>query len=358
MQIKSNPSWEAFFVYCSGARPDFLRLSPGEQTRFTGIGGTVFFTGVFAFFSGSFALFYVFDDLELPIRLPLALLFGLVWGLAIFNLDRFIVSSMKKSKSVWRESKLILPRLALAAVLALVISKPLELRIFHSTIAEELELMRQEKLQEKEALLRKRMEPELLAWKTELSSLETQLSDLESERNRLEEAARKEADGTGGSGQRGAKQLYQIKRKDADRAQADLDTFQKKNGAQIGQLRANLTRQKMQLDSLKNGLSVPVMAGFDSRLEALHRLCEKSDGIRWASWFIALLFMVLEMSPVLVKALSPRGPYDDLLAVHEQRFRLYRKEKMKLRRKQLNEKLEAAGVPTGKVRESEIRHAS
>lgn len=358
MQFKSNPRWEAFFVYCSGARPDFLRLSPGEQTRFGGIGGTVFFTGVFAFFSGSFALFYVFDDLYLAVRLPMALLFGLVWGLAIFNLDRFIVSSMKKQKSVWQEGKLILPRLALAAVLAVVISKPLELRIFHSTIDEELDLMRQEKLREKETLVRQRLMPEMEAWKTELSSLENQLASKETERNKLEEAARLEADGTGGSGQRGAKQLYQIKRKDADRAQADLDSFRVQHLGQIQTLRANLTRQKLQLDSLKSGLSVPVMAGFDSRLEALHRLCEKSEGIRWASWFIALLFMVLEMSPVLVKALSPRGPYDDLLAVHEQRFRLYRKEKMKLRKKGMEERLESAGISGSRIRESEIRHAS
>jgi hypothetical protein len=48
----------------------------------------------------------------------------------IFNLDRFIVSGMRKRTSSWSEWKLAFPRLVLAVLLAFVISKPLELKIF------------------------------------------------------------------------------------------------------------------------------------------------------------------------------------------------------------------------------------
>ena len=75
-----------FFILCSGADKDILEgCSKGEQTKYVGIGATVFFTAVMAFIASAYALFTVFDTIY-----P-AILFGLIWSLLIFNLDRFIV---------------------------------------------------------------------------------------------------------------------------------------------------------------------------------------------------------------------------------------------------------------------------
>ena len=60
--------------------------------------------------------------------------FGLIWGLLIFNLDRFIVSTIKKNDSKWKEFLQAFPRLILAMIIAIVISKPLELKIFEKEI--------------------------------------------------------------------------------------------------------------------------------------------------------------------------------------------------------------------------------
>ena len=82
---------QRFFIFCSGADTDILEdCSSGEQTKYAGIGATVFFTAVMAAIAGSYALFTVFDNLVT------AIFFGLIWGLLIFNLDRFIVSTIKK----------------------------------------------------------------------------------------------------------------------------------------------------------------------------------------------------------------------------------------------------------------------
>lgn len=78
-----------FFILCSGADKDLLEdCSAGEQTKYVGIGATVFFTAVMAFIASAYALFTVFDSIY-----P-AMLFGFVWSLLIFNLDRFIVSTI------------------------------------------------------------------------------------------------------------------------------------------------------------------------------------------------------------------------------------------------------------------------
>ena len=88
-----------FFILCSGVDTDIVNgCSNGEQNKYAGIGATVFFTAVMAFIASSYALYTVFDN---PF---IAMGFGLIWGLLIFNLDRFIVSTIKKRDSFWTNS--------------------------------------------------------------------------------------------------------------------------------------------------------------------------------------------------------------------------------------------------------------
>jgi hypothetical protein len=48
-------------------------------------------------------------------------------------------------------------------------------------------------------------------------------------------------------------------------------------------------------------------------LEALSFLTKENSSIYLASWLITLLFVLLETAPVVVKLLSSRGPYDEVL---------------------------------------------
>ena len=109
----------AFFWFCSGAEKELLEKCPSERSKYTGIGATVFFTGFFAFIAAAYALFTVFDNVWL------AIVFGVFWGLMIFNLDRFIVSSMRKEGRPDRELLMATPRLILALLISVVIARPL-----------------------------------------------------------------------------------------------------------------------------------------------------------------------------------------------------------------------------------------
>jgi hypothetical protein len=81
--------------------------------------------------------------------LALSIIFGFLWGLMIFNLDRFIVTSTGKGdgteKITGQEFLNALPRMFLGTIIAITISAPLEIRIFKSEI--DLEVAKQ---QEKE----------------------------------------------------------------------------------------------------------------------------------------------------------------------------------------------------------------
>ena len=138
--------FQRFLWWCAGARLDFLEQSPSDHAKFFGIGGTIMFTALMATFAGGYAFFTAFDDFFF------ALLFGLFWGALIFNLDRYIVSSTGKgdgtAKITWTEFTTALPRLALAILIALVISTPLELKIFEKEIGIEIQKIIDEKRQE------------------------------------------------------------------------------------------------------------------------------------------------------------------------------------------------------------------
>ena len=159
-----------FFWFCSGANTQILENCPeSEQTKFVGVGATVFFTALLASISGGYALFTVFEQ-----WIP-AFIFGIVWGLCIFNLDRFIVSTLKKNGSFWSEFRQASPRIILALIIAIVISKPIELKVFEKEINQTLDKKKGELALEQFKLTDKKF--------TEIDSLKNEVAKLKNEVN-------------------------------------------------------------------------------------------------------------------------------------------------------------------------------
>ena len=53
----------SFFWMCSGSDMALLEKCPTETSKYTGIGATIFFTGLFAALSGGYALYTIFDNI-------------------------------------------------------------------------------------------------------------------------------------------------------------------------------------------------------------------------------------------------------------------------------------------------------
>jgi hypothetical protein len=290
-----------FFILCSGADKQLLEgCSDGEQTKFVGIGATVFFTAVMAFIASAYALFTVFDNVY-----P-AMLFGLVWSLLIFNLDRFIVSTIRKRDRFGSEIMQATPRIILAIIIAIVISKPLEIKIFEKEINTVL-------LKEKNAMaLNNKKEvanyfkSDLDKNKTEITSLKTEIINKEKEVNTLYETYIKEAEGTAGTKRLGKGPVFKEKIAKHNLASRELDTIRKNNLAKIAVLEKASNTLQTDLDK-KVTATQPIIDGFDglmARINALNKL-------PWIpSFFIMLLFLAIETSPIIAKLLSPKGEYD------------------------------------------------
>lgn len=135
-----------FFWLCSGVNRKILRQCPTEYAKYAGMGGTIFFTACMAALSGGYAISTVFESTII------AILFGIFWGMLIFNLDRLIVNTMYSDGKVtisWQELASGLPRIIMAIFLGIVISTPLELKIFEDAIDIQIEQDKDRLLQEK-----------------------------------------------------------------------------------------------------------------------------------------------------------------------------------------------------------------
>jgi hypothetical protein len=312
--LSSMTGLTRFFIRCSGANLSLLEKCPTENVKYAGLGATVFFTGVFAFLSSAYALHTVFDNPWISISL------GAVWGLMIFNLDRYIVSGMRKENKPGREFLMALPRIILAVIISVVIAKPLELRIFDKEIQPELAIMEQQAYARQEQEVRKRFTTDDSALRKEIDILSSALEEKTKQRDQLYRIAQEEADGTGGSRKKNLGPIYKLKKRDADAAAEELATLRGRNERLIDSLEQKIFLNDSLMRQSLASLQLSKRNGLAARMEALSRLKEGSDPIRYASIFIMLLFIALECSPVFVKLIAARGPYDNLLKQEEFRF--------------------------------------
>lgn len=313
-----------FCWFCSGGNTDILRQCPrSEHIKYAGIGATVFFTGFLAAISGAYAFFTVFQSV------PFALLFGLLWGLIIFNLDRFIVSTLKKEGSLRRQMLMALPRFLLAILLALVISKPLELRIFESEVVEILDRQRTEKLERVEAKYQEKIKDK--ESKIALVNQETEAAFQAREKNYQDYKC--ECDGTCGTGRRG--RGSECERKEKKYLQSDREYQEAKlAGAQeTGRIRREIAGLQAENQTEKQNAAALFSSGLVARLAAARQL-PFGPGFS-----ILLLILMIEIAPILAKILSPRGPYDDMLKKIEDQFYLDQLDAVNRRKMEINQKV-------------------
>ncbi|WP_417237846.1 DUF4407 domain-containing protein [Bizionia sp.] len=311
-----------FFILCSGSDQDILNTcSNGEQNKYAGIGATVFFTAVMAFIAASYALYTVFDNYFI------AMGFGVIWGLLIFNLDRFIVSTIKKRDHKINELLQATPRLLLAVIIAIVISKPLELKIFEKEINQVLLTEKNQMTLENQEEISKQFLPNIRNLETDISALKNQITVKETEVNALYDTYIQEAEGRAGTKLLGKGPVYQEKRDKHDMGLAELQDLKVSNQAKIEVLEKQIVdlrnNQQTQVQNTQ-----PIIDGFDglmARVNALQKL-------PWLpSFFIFLLFLAIETSPIIAKLLSLKGPYDYKLEDAESTVKTWATQKMNTR---------------------------
>lgn len=116
-----------------GADGEILDRVPGETSRFVQM---FFVLAGTALVSAISMLFALTTGVQAAIWLAIPL--AIVWALIIFNLDRFLTSTMTSTRNVLKLIGLAIPRVIMAMIIGFVVAEPLVLQIFHNDIAREV----------------------------------------------------------------------------------------------------------------------------------------------------------------------------------------------------------------------------
>lgn len=371
--VRKSSIFNEFFWICSGANRTILRQCPSEYAKYFGIGGTIFFTALMATFSGGYAIYTVFKDQYIAIVL------GIMWGLLIFNLDRFIVNTMYSDGEVTisrREFFSGLPRIIIALFLGIVISTPLELKIFEDEInvtIQEMAAQRKDQYIAKDQIridslkMRKdNISEKPLSYQDERITSNESTNILINNRNeKTSEYTQKEQEA-----QQLQRQIWSLQQKmrtasersTHHRLAASISNLSGRHNALRQEIRrinteistlngqlaaqdktsnelmekARETRDKEleiiqnEIDTLQsrfcakssiyNEMIDKEFGGFQAHMLAFSKMKDNNLSTAITSWFIMLLFIIIEIVPTVFKMMVARGPYDDLLAAENRRL--------------------------------------
>jgi hypothetical protein len=339
-------SFERLLVGSSGALQNILERPEcrADVTRFAMVGAFVLLTSIFALFSATFAVYTGFRSL------PLSATLGLLWATLIFTVDRFVVSTIRKSdaEGLARWTRFVrrtgdwltaIPRLALAIIISIVVATPLEMRFFAPEIDAEIADLRHSQLQHSTAAIDAEF-PELQHLREENSRLERETAAARTTYDAAYQRAIEERSGSGITGKVGAGPIWDARMTQANRALEAAQRIARTNDAAIA---ANttaideLTRRRQARLASDHGTIVR-SDGFLARYSALGRLAATNGDVRVARGFMTLLFLVVELTPVLMKLMLRRSAYDEILDTIEHTARVEQLQ----RRSDLNDDVHAA----------------
>lgn len=319
---KAGRAMRLFWKAAGADRYILERSTYGDQMKYLCLGGIIIATGLMAGIAGGFAFYSIFEPRGNAIdsfktaadiasnydavhtgTLIKSIVFGTIWGLIIFNIDRFIVTSTGKGDGTEditsKEFKSALPRIIMGTIIALTISKPVEIRMFKTEIDVKLHEKQMEQQQVYKAKTDSLFNSELAKKDKEIAKFEADLQAKIARHADLEkqyiEEARTVTEGPRALAVKG--QMMRVA------AEIQMD----KSNPEYVRIKTEKDAIEKRREAAMNS-SEKVAAGLDGLLERI-KLAHEIAG--WViSSFITLLFLALELTPIFFKLMLIKGPYD------------------------------------------------
>lgn len=294
------------------------RSTYNDQVKYACLGGIVAATGFMAALAGGYAIYTIFEPkgsaLDDAVHYPTALMslvFGIIWGLIIFNIDRFIVAATGKGDGTeaitWQEFTGSIPRIIMGLVIAITISKPMEIRMFKSEIDAELHQAQLEKRKIYEGKTKANYNERFALINGDLDKIELKRVDLIGRIKKAENEYTDQLNGKVKGSIPGDGRLSKALREQVEKLESDLSAFDQSSKTELDRLTNEKLKLQKELDE-ELDKNVKVAEGLDGLLERIH-LAHKVAGF-WITFFITLLFVVIELTPIFFKMMLIKSPYD------------------------------------------------
>ena len=326
---KAGPIMRFLWKAAGGDRYILERATYSDQIKYMCLGGIVFATGAMAGLAGGYAFYTIFSPKTSnvldktktlveganyiptdPLTVILSILFGVIWGLMIFNIDRFIVTSTGKGdgteKITWDEFKSAIPRIIMGAIIAITISKPIEIRMFKTEIDLAVEKEQRKEMEIGILQANKNYENKVAEAKRKISSTQDLINDKEKSVIELRKEVSNEITGKNNNGAAYGPRAEQLER------QAEVLELQITNLKNTPEYRSNLEEiekfnQERKIEIIEVEKDVAALDGLLIRIQKAHEIAE------WEiTLFITLLFLSIELTPIFFKLMLNKTPYDYL----------------------------------------------
>jgi hypothetical protein len=307
-----------------------------ERTKFDSIGlamclttGLAFLSGVSAFYQIFFPGLHRYELLGTPWRMVISLLFAGIWTLVIFNMQRFIMLGSRRVSDHgalhlgdWLHA---LPSVLLSLAVSLTLATPLQVFL----LAPEIDVHLMKEQQTRKRVVHASIEAKYAAEGQDLREQAMQLREQTGHDLTWDSVGVPSCLSSGSNGPDGLPQLQECLRQ-VDQWNAVLiqrqAAWRELHGAIGGAARSReaeaewlslqdewrksrMTRERLYADIL-----LEQQAGLLKRAGIAYEVNPLS------SWAIFLVVVFIQAVPVLIRTLSVRGPYEDLLGMLNRRY--------------------------------------
>ncbi|MEA3451103.1 MAG: DUF4407 domain-containing protein [Bacteroidota bacterium] len=310
-----------FFITCAGSDIETLELCPNtEQIKHAGFGTLVLIPAIVSFFSMSYAISTLTDNLYITFSA------GFFWSFIIFSIDRFIVSSLhkpaikenttlnKKAKKNFKTGLIL--RIIFAGFIGVAVAHPITLLYFDYSIEDKLNDEFQEKIEQHQ----KQSENKISNIRQRENKIQKQIEKTKTFRDCLIELHTAEQSGNkvkldcgSSSGIPGARrradnieERITLKNEEIKGLESQLFEIQESINNEIIEVENKTTNK---IESFEKHSSRDYLA----KTNALKRIAKTNSQTYLIQWFLMFFFIFLDILPVTLKAITKRGKYEELV---------------------------------------------
>lgn len=302
-----------------------------DQIKYFCLGGIVVATAIMAGLSGGYAFYTIFRPKDITENryvseivdvaknsvdttgtaitevidyqtIAIAVVFGLIWGLIIYNIDRFIVTSTGKGDGTeaitWGELKGAFPRIIMGCIIAISISKPLEIRILKGEIDRHLSSIQKDYYADETNKIRLANKQTIVQVEGDIAVYTTRLNSYQTDYDRLQ----KEIEFQTNNG--GCKDKCNEFKRQQEKILVNINDIKQDQNylALIDQRKDILSNEKDEFATVAK--EAKLLDGLAIRIG----LAEEHYPA--VSWFLTLLFLAIELTPIFFKLMLIKSPYD------------------------------------------------
>jgi hypothetical protein len=303
-------SFTKFLWWLATAEKELIIDCAVDRNRYAITGMTVLGTWLFATLAWS----YFFSTVVSSVFG--AVLLGIFMGGIILGIDRALIKGINAQNK--RKLLPVLIRGLLAITIGTFMAQPALLYLFdkeiHVQISLDNEQRKRDKQHEQDSLFAFQKN-ELLQQK---SRLQQQLNNKYNEVATARDAFIAEADGTGGTGRIGLREIAKAKQNEYEKLDAENQQLIAATQPKMYSIDSSLNAIETAKQKEEQAFNALLNDGFLTRIEALHNLIKNNSAAQSRYYLLIVILVLIELMPVIAKTLLPDGTYDEKVRLREE----------------------------------------